>query len=233
MSVTTKRELVIIGAGGFGAVAASAAENINSAAINHNGGATWDVIGYVDGDTAKCGTQHAGRSVHGTVEELGHDFRGRELWFFCAIGDNDSRAKMVRRAEKFGWKPATLIHPSAVLASSAEIGPGSYVGPAAVISFNAKIGSYVIIDVHVSVGHDAVVNDFSAVFPGARITGRCRLGEYSMVGSNATLLPGTIVGNRAVVGAGSLAHGSVEPDTTILGIPARVVLKRNNSLSPR
>ncbi len=233
MNVTSKRKLVIIGAGGFGAIAACAADDINAVAIQSNHLALWDVIGYADCDTAKRGTCHAGRAVHGTIEDLARDSDGRELWFFCAIGNNEARAKMVKLAEKFGWKPATLVHPSVVLASNAEIGPGSYVGPAAVISFNAKIGSYVIIDVHVSVGHDAVVNDFSAVFPGARITGRCRLGEYSMVGSNATLLPGTIVGNRSVVGAGSLAHGSVEPDTTIFGIPARVILKRNSSLSPR
>jgi sugar O-acyltransferase (sialic acid O-acetyltransferase NeuD family) len=233
MSVTSKRALVIIGAGGFGAIAAWAADDINAAAIQGNHLALWDVVGYADCDSTKQGTCHAGRAVLGTIEDVARDSDGRELWFFCAIGDNDSRAKMVRRAEKFGWKPATLVHPSAVLASSAEIGPGTYVGPAAVISFNAKIGAHVIIDVHVSVGHDAVVKDFSAVFPGARITGRCRLGEHSMVGSNATLLPGTIVGNHAVVGAGSLAHGSVEPDTTIFGIPARVIFRRRNSLAHR
>jgi acetyltransferase-like isoleucine patch superfamily enzyme len=88
----------------------------------------------------------------------------------------------------------------------------------------------VIIDMHVSVGHDAVVKDFCAVFPGARVTGRCRVGEYALVGSNATLLPATIVGDRAVVGASSLARGRVEPDTTIFGVPARVILKRTNSL---
>lgn len=231
MSLTSKRELVIIGAGGFGAIAACAADDINAVAIQGNHLALWDVIGYVDCDAAKRGTCHAGRAVLGPIEDLPRDWDGRELWFFCAIGNNGARAKMVRLAEKFGWKPATLIHPSVVLARNAEIGPGSYVGPAAVISFNAKIGAHVIIDMHVSVGHDAVVKDFSAVFPGARITGRCCLGEYSMVGANATLLPGTFVGNRAVVGAGSLAHGSVEPDTTIFGVPARVILKRNNSLA--
>lgn len=230
MSFTSKRELVIIGAGGFGAIAACAAEDINAVAIQGNHLALWDVVGYADCDATKRGTCHAGRAVHGTIEDLARDSDGRELWFFCAIGNNDARAKMVRLAEKFGWTPATLVHPSAIVASTAEIGPGSYIGPAAVVSFNAKIGAHVIIDMHVSVGHDAVVKDFCAVFPGARVTGRCRVGEYALVGSNATLLPATIVGDRAVVGASSLARGRVEPDTTIFGVPARVILKRTNSL---
>ena len=226
-----KRELVIVGAGGYGSVAASVADDINALASKHDQEAPWDVLGYADSDAAKRGRPHAGRPVLGTIEEMGHDFHGRDLWFFCAIGDNDARAKIVRLAEGLGWKAATLVHPSAILASTVEIGAGSYIGPASVISVDTKIGAHVIIDMHVSIGHDAILKDFCAVFPGARISGRCCLGEHALVGSNATLLPGTRVGERAVVGASSLAHGLVEPDTTILGVPARVIHLRRHSLS--
>jgi len=232
-SLTCKRELVIIGAGGFGVVAAWVADEINAIASKHVPAAPWDVIGYADCDAAKRGTQRAGRTVHGAIEQVGRDFHGHGLWFFCAIGDNGTRAKMVRRAEEFGWKPATLVHPTAIVASTVEIGAGSYIGPASVISVNAKIGAHVIIDMHVSIGHDAVLKDFCAIFPGARISGGCRLGKYALIGSNATLLPGTLVGDRAVVGASSLAHGSVEPDTTIFGVPARIIRRRTNSLCSR
>ncbi len=234
MSVTSaigKRELVIVGAGGYGSVAASVADDINALASKHDQEAPWDVVGYADSDATKRGRLHAGRAVHGTIEEMGRDFHGRDLWFFCAIGENDVRAKIVRIAEEFGWKPATLVHPTAVLASNVEIGAGSYIGPVSVISVNTRIGAHVIIDMHVSIGHDAVLKDFCAVFPGARISGCCCLGEYALVGSNATLLPGTRVGDRAVVGASSLAGGVVEPDTTILGVPARIIYRRTRSLS--
>jgi sugar O-acyltransferase (sialic acid O-acetyltransferase NeuD family) len=225
------RKLLIIGAGGFGAVAASLADDINAIAIARDRAIPWEVVGYADSDPAKRGTQLGGRMVHGTIDEIGRAIGGSELCFFCAIGDNNARARIVRIAEKFGWKPATLVHPTAVLASNVEIGAGSYIGPAAVISFNTKIGAHVVIDMHVSIGHDAVLNDFCAVFPGARISGRCSLGEYALVGSNATLLPETCVRERAVVGASSLAHGLVETDTTILGVPGRVVHRRRSSLS--
>jgi sugar O-acyltransferase (sialic acid O-acetyltransferase NeuD family) len=230
-NVPCKRELVIVGAGGYGSVAASVADDINALASKHDQQTPWDVVGYADSDPTKRGRLHAGRAVHGTIEEMGRDFHGRDLWFFCAIGENDVRAKIVRIAEKFGWKPATLVHPTAVLASNVEIGAGSYIGPVSVISVNTKIGAHVIVDMHVSIGHDAVLKDFCAVFPGARISGCCCLGEYALVGSNATLLPGTLVGDRAIVGASSLAHGSVEPDTTTFGVPARLVYRRTSSLS--
>jgi sugar O-acyltransferase (sialic acid O-acetyltransferase NeuD family) len=232
-SLACKRELVIIGAGGFGGIAACVADEINEVAIKHVHAALWDVIGYADCDAAKRGTQRAGLTVHGTIEEVARDFHGHNLWFFCAIGDNGARAKMARLAEEFGWQPATLVHPTAILARTVEIGAGSYIGPASVVSANAKVGAHVIIDMHVSIGHNAVIKDFCATFPGARITGCCRLEQFALVGSNATLLPGTVVGERAVVGANSLAHGSVESDTTILGVPARIIRRRTNSLRKR
>jgi sugar O-acyltransferase (sialic acid O-acetyltransferase NeuD family) len=224
-AVCATRKLVIVGAGGFGAIAASTVDDINATTRFR-----WDLIGYADSDAAKRATQVSGRIVHGTMEDVDREFCGHELWFFCAIGDNTARDNMVRLAEKLGWQPATLIHPTAVLARPVEIGRGSYIGPAAVVSVNAKLGAYSFIDMHASVGHDAVIQDFCAVFPGARVTGCCRVGKSAVIGSNATLLPGTIVGDRAVVGAASLGHGSIASDTTVLGVPAQVIHRRTNSL---
>src|SRR6516165_3834768 len=180
------------------------------------------------GYATKRGTRHEGYIVQGTIEEMERDFQGRALWFFSAIGDNQSRANVARRAEDLGWRPATLIHPTAILSGNVEVGVGSYVGQFSVVSVNTKIGAHAVIDMHVSIGHDAVIKDFCSVYPGARISGCCCLGEYALVGSNATLLPGTAVGDRAVVGASSLGSGTIEPGATILGVPGRIIYRKSS-----
>jgi len=223
-SVAHRRELLIIGAGGFGAVAACVAESMNAA---------WEVVGYADRDGAKRGTQHAGRLVHGTIEEAARAFEGRALWFFCAIGDNRARARTAQRALAIGWKAATLVHPSAVLDPSTQVGDGSFVGPLVVTSWNSRIGAHVVVDAHVSIGHNAVLMDFCEVFAGARINGNSQVGEYALIGCNGTLLPGTLVGRGAVVGANTLAHGVVAPDTTIVGVPPRIIRRGMNLFSTR
>lgn len=230
-SAVRTRELLIIGAGGFGAVAASIADSINAAASHPDGAGPWEVIGYADCDAAKRGTRHAERVVHGTIEQAGRAFQGRPLWFFCAIGDNQARAAMVQRALKFGWTPATLVHPSAILDRTAEIGGGSFIGPLVVVSWKTRIGAHVVVDAHVSIGHNAVLMDFCEVFSGARINGNCQVGEYALVGCNGTLLPGTLVGRGAVIGANSLAHGVVAPDTTSVGVPPRIIRRGMNLFS--
>jgi len=230
-AVGPARDIIIIGAGGFGAIVASAVSVINATLIASGRPAHWNIVGYADSDKAKRGTQHERFPVHGTLEDVDRDFKGRELWFFCAIGESGARAKVAHIAKELGWKAATLIHPTAILSSNVEVGAGSFVGPLAVISVNSTIGVHAIVDTHVSLGHDVVLKDFCAVYPGARISGCCRVGEFALIGSNATLLPGIVVGDRGVVGASSLASGSVEPDTTVLGVPARIIYRKSSVAS--
>ena len=228
MTAVSKCELVIIGAGGFGAVAASIAASMNE--VNRcNSGVSWELIGYVDDDASKKRTRYADSRVLGTIEEVNCDYRRSDLWFFCAIGDNPTRAKISRRAESLGWKPATLVHPSAIIDHSVGIGPGTCIAPAVVICYGSKVGAHVVVDAQVSLGHDAVLMDHCSVFSGARINGNCQVGPYALIGCNATLLPGTVVGDRAVVGANSLAHGWVEPGATVFGVPVRILRKDRNS----
>jgi len=54
--------------------------------------------------------------------------------------------------------------------------------------------------------------------------------DMTIVGSNATLHPRTEMGGRAVVGASSLASTSVEPDTTVLGVPARIIYRKRSAV---
>jgi acetyltransferase-like isoleucine patch superfamily enzyme len=75
----------------------------------------------------------------------------------------------------------------------------------------------------VSLGHDSVLEDYSQICPGARISGGCRIGKQAFLGSNASLTPGVAVGYGAVVGANSHAVRTVRPGLTVVGCPARAV----------
>jgi acetyltransferase-like isoleucine patch superfamily enzyme len=103
------------------------------------------------------------------------------------------------------------------------IGAGTYIAPGCVVCPRAHVGNHVVINTHVSVGHDSVLEDYSQICPGARISGGCRIGKYAFLGSNASLTPGVAVGCGAVVGANSHAVRTVAPGVTVIGCPARAV----------
>lgn len=60
---------------------------------------------------------------------------------------------------------------------------------------------------------------------GPRTTAPVRIGAGAWIGARSTLLPGVVVGDGAVVAAGSVVTGSCEANTLYAGVPA--VAKRD------
>lgn len=53
--------------------------------------------------------------------------------------------------------------------------------------------------------------------------GDVRIGSNVMIGANTTILPGVIIGDHAVVGAGTVVHKDVEPYSFVAGNPLQVI----------
>lgn len=49
------------------------------------------------------------------------------------------------------------------------------------------------------------------------------IGRDVVIGTNCTVLPGVVIGDRAVVSAQSLVNGDVPPGAVVGGVPARVL----------
>jgi sugar O-acyltransferase (sialic acid O-acetyltransferase NeuD family) len=213
------RKLLIVGAGGLGSEYVWVAEEMN-AADRQRGHSPWEILGFVDDDLQRRSQIFAGYFIHGNIEEACAKFGKTDLGFAVAIGNNKAREQVARQAEALGLTPETLIHPSAIVAGTAEVGRGSYLAPGTVVCPGARVGRHVILNTHVSVGHDSTLEDFVQLCPGSRISGGCRVGKSGFLGSNASLAPKIVVGEMAVVGANSLAIRKVAPRTTVLGCPA-------------
>ena len=217
------KPLVIIGAGGFASEGAWVAEDMNTAAVVQGHKPVWSIRGFAVFDPQKFPPSLYSYPVLGTISQTATALGGIDVYFTCMIGDNRLREENVREAENLGWKAASLVHPSVIRARESSIAPGSYVGAGSIVSPFAQIGAHVVINHHVSVGHDSILHDFAHACPGARISGKCVLGRSSLVGSNAVLLPGCRVGDGAIVGAGSVALRSVAAGSTVMGVPAAAI----------
>jgi acetyltransferase-like isoleucine patch superfamily enzyme len=115
------------------------------------------------------------------------------------------------------------------------VGNRSIVGRLVMVEPNTKIGDHVMIQTGTHITGDAVIED--DVFMGDEIStandnnmGR-DVGEYkgphikrrARIGSNATLLPGVVIGEGSIVGAGSVVTKDVPPYKVVMGVPAKVV----------
>lgn len=143
--------------------------------------------------------------------------------FIVACGDNALRMDLTEQLVANGAALASVRHPTAIVSPSSHIGPGSTILASAIIGPRATLGKGVIINHAASVDHDCRVEDFVNVSPGARLGGGARAGQGVFIGINAAILPGIHLGERAIVGAGAAVTSDVEPELTVVGVPARAI----------
>jgi len=121
----------------------------------------------------------------------------------------------------FAFAPA-LIDPTAIVASSIEIGVGSFVNSAAIIGGASRIGRHVVINRGVSLGHHSLLGDFVSIGPGAIVAGQVEIGSGAMIGAGAVVLPKIRIGAGAVVGAAAVVTRDVPEGARVMGNPARL-----------
>ncbi|MBM4132407.1 MAG: serine O-acetyltransferase [Nitrospira sp.] len=97
----------------------------------------------------------------------------------------------------------------------------------------AKIGQSFFIDhgMGVVIGETAEIGDYVTLFQGVTLGGTGKehgkrhptLGNHVVVGAGAKILGGIKVGDNVKIGANSVVLKSVPPNSTVTGVPARII----------
>ena len=114
-----------------------------------------------------------------------------------------------------------VIHPSAEVASSAEIGPGTWVHPNVSVSSMSKVGFCCHLNRNSSLGHHNVLGDFSRLNPGAHTAGFCSVGARTTVGIGAVCIEKVRIGSDCMIGAGAVVVSDGLDGHLALGVPAQ------------
>jgi len=156
------------------------------------------------------------------AEQLGPELL--RLPFLVPLMKPEARRAAGEEAIARGFRDqATMVDPTAAVASSARVGPGSYVNAGAILAAGVRVGVACAINRGASIGHHTVLGDYASVGPGAVTGGACVVGEGAFLGVGAVLAPEVSVGPGALVGAGAVVIDDVEPGVTVVGNPARPI----------
>lgn len=143
----------------------------------------------------------------------------------------------------------TVIYAGATLGERCQTGHGALIREHSTLGNEVSIGSHAVIEHSVTIGDgvrihsQAFVPEFSLLEKGAwvgpnavltnaryplsdRVKEDLRgptLREGAIVGANATLLPGVVIGKGALVGAGAVVTQDVPDNAVVAGNPARII----------
>ena len=160
------------------------------------------------------------------VELLGYEVRRNQGVYdeaIISIGNCQIRKKVVSEL-KVG-KYVTAIHPSAIISPHATIDEGSVVMHGAIVQTCAQVGKHCIINTGASVDHDCKISDFVHVAPHATVAGGVEIGECTWIGAGAVVKQYIKIGANCMIGAGAVVVKDVPDNTTVVGVPARELLR--------
>lgn len=199
--------LIIVGASGHGKVVADAALQQNR----------WSDILFTDDSERQSWN---GIPVVGPSRLAVDQFRGDDQ-VVVAIGEASSRLSLLSWYKESGVDLAVIVHPSAAVSPTAQLGPGVVVMAQAAINPDVSIEQGVIVNTGATIDHDCQIGAGSHICPGANLAGDVKTGERAWIGIGAAVKQGVHIGTDAVVGAGAVVVDDVPDNTTVMGVPAR------------
>lgn len=114
-----------------------------------------------------------------------------------------------------------------------KIGNNVRIGTNSDVQHQCNIGNYVSIHSNVFIGEETEIEDFVWIFPHVVLTNDptppsnilnpIRIKKYAAICAGSTILPGVIVGERALVCGGAVVSKSVDEDIAVAGIPAKFI----------
>jgi sugar O-acyltransferase (sialic acid O-acetyltransferase NeuD family) len=209
--------IIIVGAGGFG-------REIRALLPSFLPGGDYTLKGFLGNDAGVDSDE----SVDGEILATPEDYQpAKEDRFVLAIGNMVARRKVVESLQSKGGQFLTLVHPQAMVASSARLDEGVIIYPFASVSNNAQLATGVKLNYYASVGHDTRLGKYSLLAPYATVNGFGVLGDDVYLSTHSTVAPQVQVGDGSVVSANSAVMKHVDENSFVFGVPGRVTRRMN------
>lgn len=206
---------IILGGGGHASVLIDALQRSGP----------FEIVGLTDPDAALWGTFLMGVPVIGNDDAI-LDYSPDEVSLVNALGsifNTAPRRHLFETWQARGYVFANVIHPTAIVASSARLGVGVQLLAGCIVSANASVGPNSVVNTGAIVEHDCVIAQHVHLAPGVTLSGNVTVGEGCHLGTGSVVVQNIGLGEGCVVGAGAVVTASVEAYTLVVGVPARVV----------
>lgn len=174
------KDIIIVGAGGFGREVLAIIKNINSVKP------TWHIAGFVDE-----GLQ-VGEFVNGYKVLGGEDYINSlttETDVVIAISMPQIRKKIVNKIINNLISYPTIIHPTNYISDIdfVKYGQGCVFCINTVFTTNISIGDFVLVNAGTIINHDAVIESFNTIMPGVNISTGAQIGEGCYIGTGTKI----------------------------------------------
>jgi sugar O-acyltransferase (sialic acid O-acetyltransferase NeuD family) len=147
-----------------------------------------------------------------------------------AIANSELRLKISQRCERDGVQFFEVRAANVVQLDEVQLGEGAVLCSFVQLTCNISIGQHFHANIYSYVAHDCVIGDYVTFAPGVMCNGNVVVEDHAYIGTGAVIKQGQpgqplVIGRGAVVGMGAVVTRSVSPGLTVVGNPARPLIK--------
>lgn len=211
------KKLVILGGEGNGGVVAACVEDMSRKCP----GSEYEIAGFLNDyhDGTICGYP-----VLGKIDSA-KDWAEKGYMLSYAIHPIGHGSLRVELFDKLGIPDsslATIVHPSAFVASSAVLEPGVFVMANCYIGPQTKLSKSAFVMANSVVGHNDSIGPFCHLSAGSVVSSYVSIGKASDICLAASVLEKVSIGDYCVIGAKSLLTKSTGDSEMYIGVPAKL-----------
>ena len=184
-----RENIIIVGDSGFSRSIRWLIEDIDDHAQN----TVYCVVGHVVSDVEYLGQGH-----HGLLGTFKYLYMHTELWDSLAMGVGAPGARMELSNRLLNAFPAriwpSLVSPRAHVSDRVHIQQGVIIQSGCRGFVDASVLEFALLNLNVTVGHDALIGRYCNISPSVNISGGCVIDEGAMIGTGAQILENLTVG---------------------------------------
>jgi sugar O-acyltransferase (sialic acid O-acetyltransferase NeuD family) len=215
------KEIIILGTGGNCIDILDTINEINDASKE----TVYRCLGFLDDDQKLYGKEFCEKKVLGALISA-VDYP--ECFFVNGIGSADNfwrKREIIAKTKIPDERFELIVHPRASVSKMSELGFGTVIFQNATIASNVMIGNHVIVLPNSIVSHDGIIGDYGCIAGGVCVSGGVHIGDSCYLGTNSSIKGNVAVGEKSLVGMGSVVLEDVPANSVVAGNPARFLRK--------
>jgi sugar O-acyltransferase (sialic acid O-acetyltransferase NeuD family) len=211
IEVFMKTPLLIIGAGNVGGFLAYNIEEFDQ---------DFEILGFLDDDSAKIGKVLYGYKVLGPVANI-RNYVNQEIAVAIGIASPKIKKHIADSLAGYNFTFPSFISKHAWLSKHVSVGKGVILYPGVSINYETAIGDFVIINMNCAIGHNCSIANYSTLGPGVNLAGFTTIEESVDVGIGVSSRQNIRIGSNSIVGGQTMLIKSVLPYSVVIGVPGK------------